>query len=183
MDRRITIRTLILFILITCVFHGACVKNPVTGARQLTLISESQEGTQLLSGRDERINGNQAFLGLYRVQSESGNIGVTAAFISHGGHIYQVAGLAPESTFSRYSRSLDAIVRSFRELTDPGLLAAQPDQMKMYRARRGETLRSLTKSMDQTRVKLEDLVRVNRIEPDQTLSAGTWVKLVQLGNR
>jgi predicted Zn-dependent protease len=143
----------------------------------------SQQGTQFISGKDERINGNQAFVGFYRVQSDSGNIGVTAAFISHGGHIYQIAGLAPESSFSQYSSAMNSALRSFRELTDQKFLSVQPDRMKLYRARRGESLRSLAKSLDQTRVKLEDLVRINRIDPDQALSAGTWVKLIQPGKR
>jgi len=142
-----------------------------------------QEGHQLVSGGSAQINGNPAYVGLYRVQSESGIIGVRAAFISHGGNIYQVAGLAPESAFSRYSRSLDGALASFRTLTDQRLLSVQPDKVKMYRARRGESLRSLAKSMDQSRITLEDLERINRIDPDQPLSAGTWVKLVQPGRR
>ena len=154
-------------------------QTPGDAARMIA----NQEGTRLLSGGDERINGNQAFLGLYRVQSDSGNIGVAAAFISFGGHIYQTAGLAPESTFSQYSQSMNTVLRSFRELTDPKLLAAQPDRMKLYRARKGESLRSLAKSLDQARVKVEDLARINRIDPDQALNAGAWVKLVQLGKR
>ncbi len=142
-----------------------------------------QQGTQLVSGKDERINGNQAYMGVYRVQSNSGNIGVAAAFISHGGHIYQVAGLAPESSFSQYSRLMNATLRSFRELTDQRLLSVQPDRMRMYRAKKGDTLRSLAKSMDPARIKVEDLVRINRMDADQPLTAGTWVKLVQLGKR
>lgn len=154
-------------------------QTPTTVAQKIA----RQEGTQFVSGGAERINGNQAFLGLYRVQSESGNIGVKAAFISHGGHIYQVAGLAPEASFSRYSRSLDTVIRSFRELSDQRILAAQPDRMKMYRARKGDSLRSLAKSSNQANVTLEDLVQVNRIDPDQALNPGTWVKLVQPGKR
>jgi predicted Zn-dependent protease len=142
-----------------------------------------QQGTQLLSGSNERINGNQAFLGLYRVQSESGSLGVTAAFISYGGRIYQAAGLAPESTFSQYSRPMNTVLRSFRELTDQRLLSVQPDRMKTYRARKGESLRNLAKSLDQKRVSPENLARVNRVDLDQPLDAGTWVKLVQLGKR
>ena len=141
------------------------------------------EGTQFLSGGSESINGNQAYLGLYRVQSDSGNLGVAAAFIRYGEHIYQAAGFAPESNFSQYSRSMNTVLRSFRQLADQRILAAQPDRMKMYRARRGESLRSLAKSQNQTRVTLEDLVQVNRMDPDQSLSAGAWVKLVQLGRR
>jgi hypothetical protein len=37
--------------------------------------------------------------------------------------------------------------------------------------------------MDQSRITLEDLERINRIDPDQPLSAGAWVKLVQPGRR
>jgi predicted Zn-dependent protease len=142
-----------------------------------------QEGIQFLSGGSERINGNQAYVGRYRVQSDGGILGVAAAFISYEGHIYQAAGMAPENSFSQHAQHLNSVLRSFRTLTDPRLLAAQPDTMKLYRARGGESLRSLAKSMDQTRVSLEDLARINRISPDQKLGAGTWVKLVQLGKR
>jgi predicted Zn-dependent protease len=154
-------------------------KSPGDAAQSIA----RQEGTQLLSGGDERINGNQAFLGRYRVQSESGNIGVTAAFISYGGHIYQAAGMAPESGFMKYSRVLDSVLHSFRELTDSRLLAAQPDLMKIHRARRGETLRSLAKSLDLKRLSVEDLVRINRIDADQPLNEGALVKIVQQGRR
>jgi len=142
-----------------------------------------QEGTQLVSGRDERINGNPAYMGIYRVQSDMGSIGVTAAFINYGSGLYRIAGMAPESDFSQYSRSMNTVLRSFRELTDQRLLAVQADRVKIYRARRGETLRGLAKPLDPSRVSLEDLVRVNRIDPDQALSAGTMIKLVQLGKR
>ncbi len=142
-----------------------------------------REGTQLLSGRSERINGNRAYVGRYRVQSDGGNVGVSAAFISYGGRIYQAAGMAAESNFSQYSRSLNNVLRSFQRLTDPRLLAVQPDKIRTHRARRGETLRSLAKSLDQERVSLEDLVRINRIGPDQRLNEGTLIKLVQSGRR
>jgi predicted Zn-dependent protease len=154
-------------------------RSPEDAAQQIA----GQQGTQLLSGRNELINGNQAYLGLYRVQSESGSIGVAAAFISFKGHIYQTAGLAPESTFSQYSQSMNTALRSFRELTDSRLLAVQPDRIKTYRARKGDSLRNLAKPMNPTRVSLEDLARVNRIDLDQALTAGTLVKLVQLGKR
>ena len=154
-------------------------QSPTDVARK---IAQSQ-GTQFVSGGAERINGNQAFLGLYRVQSESGNIGVAAAFVSYGNRMYQLAGMAPETAFSSYSRSMSAVLRSFRELTDQRLLAVQPDRMKLHRARKGETLRGLAKSLDADRITLEDLVRVNRLDPDQALDAGAWVKLVQPGRR
>lgn len=143
----------------------------------------NQQGHQLVSGREERINGKPAFAGLYRVQSDSGILGVTAAFISHGGNVYQLAGLAPESAFSGYRRQMETSLRSFRELTDSRLLSVQPDRMKLVRARRGDTLRRLAGSSAQGRIKIEDLARLNRLQPDQALAANTWVKLVDPGRR
>lgn len=142
-----------------------------------------QEGIQFLRGRSEIINGNQAYLGLYRVREEGGNIGVQAAFISHGSRIYQLAGMSPESVFSRYAQTMENTARSFRPLTDARLLAAQPDRLRIRRARKGDTLRGLARSLDPSRVKLEDLARLNRMDPDQPLRDGAWVKLVDLGQR
>ncbi|HSW40001.1 MAG TPA: M48 family metalloprotease [Acidobacteriota bacterium] len=143
----------------------------------------SQQGIRLLSGNEERINGKPAFVGIYSVQSDQGIIGAMAAFISHGGRVYQLSGLSPELSFSKYRTFLNATIRSFRELTDRRLLDVQPDRMNVVRARQGDTLRSMTKSMNQERVSLEALSRINRIDPDQPLAAGTMVKLVQLGRR
>lgn len=143
-----------------------------------------QQGTQFVSGGAERINGNQAYLGVYRVRGDAGTIGVAAAFISFGGKLYRVAGLAPDTTFSQYSRSLNSVLRSFREITDQRQLSVQPDRIKIQRARKGDTLRNLAKGASQSsRVTLEDLVRINRIDPDRPLSAGAMVKLIQPGRR
>src|SRR5512139_2480499 len=43
MSVRLSMRILLLSVLIICVLYGGCVRNPVTGGRQLALISESQE--------------------------------------------------------------------------------------------------------------------------------------------
>jgi len=154
-------------------------QTPVDVARTIA----RNQGAQLVSGGNERINGNQAFIGLFRVQDQSAILGIAAAFISYGGHIYQAVGIAPESSFSRYSRALSTALRSFRELTDKRLLSVQPDKINMVRARKGDTLRSIAGSVDQTRITLDDLVRINRVNPDQALSAGTWIKLLQPGRR
>lgn len=94
------------------------------------------------------------------------------------------AGRTPDTTFSQYSRSLNSVLRSFREITDQRQLSVQPDRIKIQRARKGDTLRNLAKGASQSsRVTLEDLVRINRIDPDRPLSAGAMVKLIQPGRR
>jgi predicted Zn-dependent protease len=141
----------------------------------------NQEGIQMLEGTATQLNGNPSFLGRYRAQTDSGILSVTAAFISYGGHIYQYVGLTPEASYANYARAFNASLQSFRQLTDGRILAVQPDRIRLYRARGGESLRSLAGSSAQSRITLEELARINRIDPDQKLAAGATVKLVTLG--
>ena len=140
-----------------------------------------KEGIQLVDGATATVNGNQAYLGRYRVQTEQGILGVAAAFIRYGGLVYQITGLTPEDGFSRFSGTFGSSLRSFRELSDSRILQVQPDRLRIHRSRAGESLRSIAGTTKNSRITLEELVRLNRLDPDQQLAPGTLVKLVQPG--
>jgi predicted Zn-dependent protease len=140
-----------------------------------------QEGIQFIQGAPLRINGNDAYLGRYRLQEEAGTVEVLAAFISYGNNLYQLAGMAPTSAYSSFAPSLESAIRGFRSLTDTRILSVQPDRVRIYRARQGETLRGIVKGQASSHMALEDLALLNRLEPDQALAAGTPVKLVRQG--
>jgi len=139
------------------------------------------QSIELVESRRSRIHGNQAFLGLYRVQDQRGVIGVMAAFISYGGNIYQIAGVTSEDSFPRFSQAFEDSLTSFRELMDRRILEVQPDRLRIHRSRRGETLRSIARSYVNERISLEELARINRLDPDRRLRAGTIIKLVETG--
>jgi len=140
-----------------------------------------QEGIQFVEGAPLRINGNAAYLGRYRLQAETDTVDVVAAFISYGKNMYQVAGMAPAQAYSSFARTFDVTIRGFRELTDARILSVQPDRIKIYRAKKGETLRGIVKSQPQSRSTIEEIALLNRLDPDQALNAGTPVKLVRSG--
>jgi predicted Zn-dependent protease len=140
-----------------------------------------QEGAQFIQGAPLRINGNAAYMGRYRIQSQEGTVDVLAAFISYGKNLYQLTGMAPTSAYSSFARSIENSLRGFRELTDARLLSVQPDRIRIYRARRGETLHGILKGQPPSRMNLEDLALLNRLDPDQALSAGAPVKLIRPG--
>ncbi len=140
-----------------------------------------QQGVQLIEGASLSINGNAAYLGRYRVQSESGAVEVLAGFISYERNMYQLAGMAPAQVFSRFARPLESTIRDFRTLTDARILSVQPDRIRIYRAREGETLRGIAGSRTQGRVTVEDLALLNRVDPDRALGAGVPVKLILPG--
>lgn len=140
-----------------------------------------QEGISLIDGSRLRINGNPAYLGRYRLQSDSSSIEVLAAFISYGKNLYQLAGMTSSSQYNSFANIFDRTIRDFRRLTDSRILSVQPDRIRIHRAKRGETIRSLWKSKPQSRISVEDIAQLNRLDPDQALSAGTPVKLISLG--
>jgi predicted Zn-dependent protease len=141
------------------------------------------QNIELVESRRNRIHGNPAFLGLFRVQDQRGVIGVMAAFISYQENLYQIAGMTSSDSFSQFSGAFEESLTSFRELNDRRALNVQPDRIKIHRARQGETLRNIAQSYVNDRITLEELARVNRLDPDQRLRAGMSIKVVAAGRQ
>ena len=140
-----------------------------------------QQGVTFIEGSRLSLNGNSAYLGRYRLQSDSGAVEVLAAFISYGKNLYQMAGMTSSSQYNSFAQVFNRTIRDFRPLTDSRILSVQPDRIQIYRARRGETIRSLWKPKPQSGISVEDIALLNRLDPDRALAAGTPVKLVRLG--
>jgi predicted Zn-dependent protease len=137
-----------------------------------------QKKAELSEGTVERIHENQAFVGRYRAQTAQGTIGVRAAFISYGGRVFQISGLTAESANFRMAALFHPTLRSFRELTDPHLLNAQPDRITIHRSQAGETVRSPAGSATSL-ISAEEISRLDWIASDLALASGTLVKLIR----
>ena len=155
-----------------------------TSPREYARSLAEQSGVELLEGENTRINGYRAFIGTYRFQDSQGNrlIGL-AAFIDFRGRLYQILGLAPNQSFSKYARTFEDSLTSFSRLRDQNLLNVQPDRLQIRTARRGQTLGQIARDANNPRMNAEALSRLNRIDVDQTLRAGTLVKVIKAGKR
>ncbi|RPJ56832.1 MAG: peptidase M48 [Acidobacteria bacterium] len=166
-------------------------------AIQLTLATErrspeeyaallaNQPGVRLVSGNRTSINGNPSFLGIYEVvnQNTQQAIGALAAFISYGNNLYQVVGITSPNQFRSASNIFESSLTTFGALTDNRALGVQPDRIRIVEAREGQTLRDLAGRFSNSRIKLEDLALLNRLEPNEPLRAGVEVKLIEPGRR
>ncbi|MDA2930192.1 hypothetical protein MYX84_09640 [Acidobacteria bacterium AH-259-O06] len=92
-------------------------------------------------------------------------------------------GLAPPRIFRQYSRTFENSLTSFSALRDRKALNVQPDRLRIRTARAGETLRRIAQDTNNPRVDADELSLLNRIDPDQRLTAGTLVKIVEAGRR
>lgn len=144
-------------------------------ARQL-----SANGITPVSGGSTTINGNRAFVGLYALRQENGSsIPVLAAFIEYRQQLYEIIGAM--SDVARYRNTIETSMRSFDSLTNQRILAMQPDRLRIYTARQGDTLTSVADRYANPRVTADNLALLNRLAAGQSLAAGTPVKVVEKG--
>jgi predicted Zn-dependent protease len=143
-------------------------------ARQL-----AAKGLTPESGGNTTINGNRAFVGLYTLRDESGSaITVLAAFIEYRQQLYEILGPMADG---RYRPAIEASMRSFERLTNSRILGMQPDRLRIYVARQGDTLQALADRYANPRVKVDDLSILNRLAGSQSLQPGRLIKVVEKG--
>lgn len=155
-------------------------QTPEGRAREVS----QMQNVRLIRGNRTSINGLDAFVGLYQAQIDARNVTeAMAAFVRYEGRLYEIFGLAAPGAFSRYSRTLEQTMLSFRTLTDRRILAVEPDRLDLHQARAGETLSQIARQLNNPRVDADDLSLLNRIEENRQLSANTMVKVVVPGRR
>jgi predicted Zn-dependent protease len=125
------------------------------------------------------INGNRAFVGTYAIRTENGPLTALAAFIEYRNQVFEIVGLTPD--FRRYGNTIDRSIRSFNRLTDERILRAQPDRLRVYTAREGDTLTALAQRSNNPRVGADQLAILNRLAVDQPITPGRVLKVVEKG--
>lgn len=154
--------------------------SPEARARQIG----QQPNVRMLRGSRESINGKSAYVAVYDIQGQSGSgLRAIAAFLLHRDLMFQLVGMAPPSVFNRYSRQLQQVITSFRDLNDREILAVQPDRLDLYTIQRGGTIEDVARLFPNERVSVDDLALLNRVERGEDLGPGTVVKIVRAGRR
>jgi predicted Zn-dependent protease len=128
-----------------------------------------------------RINGLPAAVGDFTVRSQQGVIHGIAAFIEHGGRVYQLLGYSGADGWSRYRQQVSSSVQSFSELTDRRAVAVEPLRIDVVRVDRAMTLGQLYDEYYRAGgpVPLSEIALINQIEPEARIAAGTSVKMVR----
>ena len=129
------------------------------------------------------INGNPAttILGDITQQAQqqgqqAQSIRVEASFISYGGNVYMLAGLAAPADFSRYQRDIEYSIGTFARLTDQSKLNKKPETIKIVSNPRSQSLGQALTSAGVPRARVEELAILNGMEVNQTIPAGMLFK-------
>lgn len=125
------------------------------------------------------INGNRAFVGTYAIRGDSGPLAAVSAFIEYRNQIFEIVGVTAD--LRRYGETLDKSIRSFARLTDQRILRAQPDRLRVYTARQGDTLRTIAQRTNNPRADADQLAILNRLAIDPPITPGRLLKIVEKG--
>lgn len=103
-------------------------------------------------------------------------IRVKASFISYGGNIYMLAGLAAPADFGRYQRDIDYTLASFARLTDQSKLNKKAETIKIVSNPRSQSLGQALTTAGVPQARVNELAILNGMEVNQTIPAGMLIK-------
>jgi predicted Zn-dependent protease len=138
---------------------------------------------QRVSGDRTRINGLDAYLGVYRGAIEGlGRVGMRAGHIVMPDRtVYVVAGFTPEAQFEAAHPTMTTAIQSFRELTRQQAAEIRPNRVDFYTVRAGDTWQSIAQGPSRGLVPAPTLAIMNGAEPAAQPRAGDRIKIVVVG--
>jgi predicted Zn-dependent protease len=137
----------------------------------------SQEGIQSGATSAGSLNGLSAVSAGFGAATQQGGIQGRVAFVEHGGHVYQLLGLAPQQRFSSYSKILGSSIASFARETDPEVLAVKPWRVDVVKPARSLSIQEFADAYPGP-VSPDELAIVNGVEAPGRYEAGTPYKRV-----
>ena len=148
------------------------------GVENIARAQMENAGFRVLSGSRDRVNGLDAYIGLYQGSLEGlGNVRMRAAHIVHNGNIYLVAGFAAPDIFDPLDSSLLMSIRSFKPLTADEAAAVHPNRIDIYVVRPGDSWQSIAERSGGV-IKPATLAVMNAAEPNSQPMAGSRIKIV-----
>jgi predicted Zn-dependent protease len=97
--------------------------------------------------------------------------------VSYGSRVYQLFGYSTEMNWPAYAAVVDGSVRSFRELTDPAILAVQPLRLEIVILDEPMTFEEFTRRYPSS-VSVETLSLINRTDVRERFDEGAMLKRV-----
>ncbi|MEL6274282.1 MAG: hypothetical protein AAFU03_04110 [Bacteroidota bacterium] len=155
--------------------------DPSTAAQQFA----SENKLQIVSNSQRNINGLPSVIMIAQTaaQNEQGQaqqvVSVKAGFISYGGNIYMLLGLAAREDFSRYELTFDNTITSFNRLTDQRLLNRQPERLRIATVVSNRTLQSALQGEGIPQDRLNEFSILNGMQLNDQVAKGTLIKVLQ----
>ena len=160
------------------------VPNPSgTGLEDLAVASMSKSGFTRVDGESTRLNsGLEAYHGIYDGKTEDGGVvRVEAAHISHGGHVFLLAGMATQAAFQQAQPYFVDTIKSFAPAAESEMGRIQPNRIGFTTVRNGDTWQGIAERSGGL-IPAKDLAVLNGSAPDNQPPVGKRIKIVTSGD-
>jgi predicted Zn-dependent protease len=139
-------------------------------------------GYTVVDGRIDKINGQEAHVGLYRGNAKNvGKVLMRAAHIALGRQLYVVAGFAPEKEFDQVDKDIMPSVQTFRQLSAAEASRIQPNRIDFYVVKAGDSWQSIATRQGKSFISAATLAIMNDHDVSVQPQAGDRVKIVVEG--
>ena len=137
----------------------------------------AQQGIQQVSGGTTTVNGNQAAIGEFDAQTQSGTVRGMIAFIRYNNTTYGILGYSPVQRYASYQNVFRTSIGSFRQLTDQSALNVQPARIEIVTLPRDMTIDTFIQTY-RSSIPDDEVKLINDAPTGTTLKQGKLVKRV-----
>jgi predicted Zn-dependent protease len=151
--------------------------DPQGTAQQFT----ERTNAQVLSAEATSVNGLRGYWVLSDIQSEQSPIRVLSYFIAKDTYVYTFHGLSSLDQFPSYQETFKGTMTNFAQLRDQGIINIKPRRLHIVSAERTALLGTILQQYSLPDEMKQELAILNGTTLDQTVTAGSRIKIVDMG--
>jgi len=134
-------------------------------------------GVQPVDMRASEVNGLRAVTGGFQASAGQTPVNGVAAFVEHGGRVFQLLGYTAAANWSRYGRSLSQAVSSFGPLRERWALDVEPRRLRVVPVQSEMSVEEFGRRHPSS-VPEAEVALINHLTPGETLKPGQLAKQV-----
>jgi predicted Zn-dependent protease len=145
---------------------------------QAALQFAQKNKVKVIESSPTKVNGLPAHRLVSEVRSSQGVLTIKSYFIEKERKVYMFHGFTSPVRFDQYSPTFGRTMEQFRELTDPKKLGVKPRRVRIFSTPRAGSVRTALFGFGVVENDLEKMALLNGKNLDDTVAAGTLIKVV-----
>lgn len=141
----------------------------------------STQGLRVTDTKSVRVNGQTAVAVAGQGNTQQGAVGLLNYFIEYGGRVYSFSGMTSASRLNSYTDEFQRAMLGFDRLTDPSKINVRPSRLAVVTVDRPAPFASFVPTSIMSGMSAEELAILNQVQLNQTLPAGTKIKVPREG--
>lgn len=159
-------------------FELTAAKSARDAAQRLS----ATEGLRVVESKSTRVNDQPAVAVVAQGNTQQGSVGLLTYFIEYAGRVYGFTGMTGAARLNSYSDEFERSMTGFDRLSDPAKIAVRPARLAVFTADRTAPFASFVPTSTIAGMSAEELAILNQVQLNQTIPAGTKLKIPREGS-